>query len=280
MTQPVEMTQSSGTAAAHRVAAVQLISGPDVQRNLEEARRLIGEAAAQGAELVVLPEYFPIMGLKDTDKVAVAEPAGAGPIQAFLREMAQQHKIWVIGGTLPLQCQAPGKVRNTTLVYTPEGQVAARYDKIHLFGLDLGREVFRESDTIEAGRDVVTVDTPLGRIGLSVCYDLRFPELYRAMGPVDIIVVPSAFTETTGRAHWEILLRARAIENQAYVIAPGQGGVHPSQRETHGHSMIIDPWGTVLGQVEKGPGVVVAEIRPERLAHVRRSLPALAHRTL
>ena len=223
-----------------------MASSPQVGSNLTEAERLIAIAAEQGAKIVVLPEYFCIMGIKDIDKVAVRETAGDGPIQRFLAKMAKKYKIWLIGGTVPISSNYPNKVRNSCLVFNDKGVQVARYDKIHLFGLDLGTEHYHEENTIESGNEVVVVETPYGKIGLSICYDLRFPEIYRAMGEVDIIVVPSAFTETTGKAHWESLIRARAIENLCYVIAPAQGGYHLSGRETHGNSMIVDPWGVIL----------------------------------
>jgi nitrilase len=263
-----------------RVAAIQMASGPSVAANLSEAERLIGMAAAQGAKLVVLPEYFCIMGKKESDKVAVREVEGKGPIQKFLSTMAKKHKIWIVGGSVPLEASVPSKVRNSCLVYDDKGKLVARYDKIHLFGLDLGNEKYREEKTIEPGDQVVVVETPFGRIGLSVCYDLRFPELYRAMGNVDIIVVPAAFTETTGKAHWETLVRARAIENLAYVVASAQGGYHLSGRETHGNSMIVDPWGVILDRLPRGSGVVIANVNPAYQASLRKSLPALTHRTL
>jgi len=263
-----------------RIAAIQMASGPNLAANLSEAERLIGSAAEHGAKLVALPEYFAIMGLKDTDKVAVREAEGRGPIQKFLSQMAKKHKIWLIGGSIPLESSSPNKVRNSCLVYDDKGKQVARYDKIHLFGLDLGNEHYREEKTIEAGDRVVVVETPFGKIGLSICYDLRFPELYRAMKDVDIIVVPSAFTDTTGKAHWETLVRARAIENLAYVLAPAQGGYHLSGRETHGNSMIVDPWGVVLDRLPRGSGVVVAGMNPAYQASLRKSLPALKHRTL
>jgi deaminated glutathione amidase len=262
-----------------RVAAIQMASGPNVGANLSEAERLIGMAVAQGAKLVVLPEFFAIMGSKESDKIAVRETEGKGPIQKFMSHMAKQHKIWLIG-SLPLEANATDKVRNACLVYDDKGKLAARYDKIHLFGLDLGNERYREEETIEPGDKVVVVETPFGRIGLSICYDLRFPELYRAMGDVDLIVIPSAFTETTGKAHWEILVRARAVENLAYVVAAAQGGYHLSGRETHGNSMIVDPWGVVLDRLPRGSGVVIAGINPNYQASLRKSLPALTHRTL
>jgi len=263
-----------------RIAAVQLASGPNVKGNLNEAGRLIEMAAALGAKLVALPEYFAIMGMRDDDKVKAREKPGAGPIQDFLAATAREHGIWLVGGSVPLDSSSPGKVRNSCLVFDDKGKLAARYDKIHLFGFAMGKERYEEERTIEPGRDVVTVDTPFARIGLSICYDLRFPELFRAMKPVDIILVPSAFTETTGKAHWEPLIRARAIENLAYVLAPAQGGYHLSGRETHGDSMIVDPWGVVLDRLPRGSGVVSAAINLQHLRNLRQSLPALTHRFL
>ena len=263
-----------------RVAAIQMASGPNVAANLAEAERLIGMAVAAGARLVALPENFSIMGLTDTDKIAVCEQEGKGPMQKFLAAQAKKHAIWLVGGSIPMACDDPGKVRNACLVYDDRGRLVARYDKIHLFGLDLGNEHYREENTIEAGDRVVVVETPFGRLGLSICYDLRFPELYRAMGEVDMIVVPAAFTATTGRAHFETLIRARAIENLAYVIAPAQGGYHVSGRETHGDSMIVDPWGNIIDRLPRGSGVVIAGINPTYQAGLRASLPALKHRSL
>jgi len=263
-----------------RVAAVQMASGPNVEGNLREAARLVARAVEQGAQLVVLLEHFGIMGMRDEDKVFVREKEGRGPIQDFLATTARKHGIWLVGGTVPLECSALEKVRSSSMVYNSSGQLVARYDKIHLFRFEMGDEHYSEQRTIEAGDRVVTVDSPFGRIGLSVCYDVRFPELYRAMKEIDIILVPSAFTETTGRAHWEILIRARAVENLAYVVAPAQGGYHVNGRETHGDSMIVDPWGVVLDRLHRGSGVVVAGINLQHLQRLRQSLPALAHRTL
>ncbi len=263
-----------------RVAAVQMASGPNVEGNLREAERLIERAVEHGAQLVALPEYFGIMGMREEDKVSLREREGSGPIQAFLAATAKKHGIWLLGGSVPLQCDAPDKVRNSSMLYDESGRLVARYDKIHLFGFEMGEERYSEQRTIEPGNRVVTVDSPFGRIGLSVCYDLRFPELYRAMKEIDIILVPSAFTETTGRAHWEPLIRARAIENLAYVVAPAQGGYHVNGRETHGDTMIVDPWGVVLDRLPRGSGVVAAGINLQHLQRLRRSLPALSHRTL
>jgi nitrilase len=265
---------------AVRVAAVQMASGPHVEANLTEAGRLIEIAAGQGARLVALPEYFPIMGMNERDKVKVREEPGSGPIQAFLSATAARHGIWIVGGSLPLVASVPDKVRNTTLVYDDRGQCVARYDKIHLFAFEMGEESYSEQRTIEPGKDIVVVDSPFGRLGLSICYDLRFPELYRAMKDVDLILVPSAFTATTGKAHWETLVRARAIENLAYVLAPAQGGYHVNGRETHGDSMLVDPWGVVLDRLPRGSGVVIGAINRKHTGRLRASLPALSHRTL
>ncbi len=268
------------TATPVRIAAVQMVSGPDVDANLRVAAELIAEAAAAGARLVALPEYFPLLSADETAKVRIRERDGDGPLQDFLRDSARRHGICVVGGTLPLAAGAAGKVRNSTLVYDAAGERLARYDKIHLFGFRKGEEHYDEAATIEAGSTPVVFDSPAGRSGLSVCYDLRFPELFRAMGELDLIILPAAFTHTTGQAHWEVLLRARAIENQCYVLAPAQGGRHPSGRVTWGHSMLIDPLGEVLACRAEGPGVVVAEVDPARIAAVRASLPALRHRCL
>ncbi len=263
-----------------RVAAIQMASGPNVPANLAEAEQLIELAVGAGARLVALPEFFCIMAMKDADVVKVREAEGSGPIQTFLSRMAKKHHIWLIGGSVPLEAGAANKVRNSCLVYDDRGKQVARYDKIHLFGLNLGNEQYQEANLIEPGDKVVVINSPFGRIGLSVCYDLRFPELYRAMPDVDIIMVPSAFTATTGRAHFETLIRARAIENLAYVIAPAQGGYHLSGRETHGDSMIVDPWGVVLDRLPRGSGVAIANINPAYQASLRKSLPALQHRII
>ncbi len=264
------------------IAAVQMISGPDVAANLVEAGRLIASASAQGARLVALPEYFPLIGASDAERLAARESLDAGPIQAFLAAAAKRHGIWLVGGSLPLVADDPGKLRNTCLVYDPAGQRIARYDKIHLFGFTRGTESYDESLSIEAGSDAIVFEMQtedgIRRIGLAICYDLRFPELFRAMGEVDLLVLPAAFTETTGRAHWELLLRARAVENQCYVLAAAQGGQHPSGRITHGNSMIVDPWGDILARLDKGAGVAMAAIDPARIREVRASLPALRHR--
>jgi nitrilase len=268
-----------------KIAALQMVSGVSPAANLETARALIAQAAQAGAELAVLPEYFCLMGRQDGDKLAVREPFGDGPIQRFLAEAARESGLWIAGGTLPLSAGDEAHVRNTTLVFSPQGECATRYDKIHLFKFDNGRERYDEARVIEAGERPQAFELPSRdghrwRVGLSVCYDLRFPELYRALG-ADLLLVPSAFTFVTGQAHWELLLRARAVENLAYVAAPAQGGEHENGRRTWGHSMVVDPWGVVLAQREQpGAGVVLAELDAGRLAQVRAQLPALQHRVL
>lgn len=263
------------------VAAVQMVSSTDIIDNMNTASHWIQKAVDKDARLVLLPEYFCIMGYQDADKLIHKEEVGDGPLQQFLMDQARQHQIWLIGGTIPLAIKGDDRIYNACLVYGPDGQVHARYDKIHLFGFDNGREVFSEATTIMPGRpSPQSFHSPCGQVGLSVCYDLRFPELYRAMGPVNLIVVPSAFTYTTGKAHWEILLRARAIENQCYVLAAAQGGKHENGRRTWGHSVLIDPWGIVIDQIPEDPGLVHGVVDLEHIAQVRTSLPALTHRTM
>jgi len=265
-----------------KIAAVQMVSTPDVARNLEAANALVARAAAEGAELVVLPEYFCLMGRNDRDKLGVAEHPGSGPIQQMLAQAAKAHGVWLVGGTLPMAIEGNAeRVTNTNLVYSPRGELAARYDKMHLFRYDNGTEQYDEGRVLAAGAEPVAFDAAGVRVGLSICYDLRFPELYRALmqPPCDLLSVPSAFTYPTGAAHWEMLLRARAVENQCYVIAPAQGGVHENGRRTYGHSLIVDPWGEIVAiRREEGEGVVVAELDAARMASVRMQLPALAHR--
>ena len=263
-----------------RVGAVQMVSGDDVDANLAAAATLIAEAVGGGARLVVLPEYFGIFGARPSDKVTVREADGDGPQQRFLAAEARRHDIWLVGGTVPVACADPARVRSACLVYGPDGRRVARYDKIHLFAFARGEERYDEGRTIEAGRTPATFDLPCGRVGLSVCYDLRFPELYRGFGDVSLLVVPSAFTATTGAAHWHLLLRARAVENQCYVLAAAQGGTHPGGRRTYGHSVLIDPWGRIVAEHEDGAGIVVGDVDPARIAEVRTQLPALAHRVL
>ncbi|MBW8844123.1 MAG: carbon-nitrogen hydrolase family protein [Burkholderiales bacterium] len=263
-----------------KIAAVQMVSGPDVAANLATARRLLEDAARQGARLAALPEYFCLMGMQDSDKLALAEDDGTGPIQAMLAAAARELGLWLIGGTLPVKSTTSERVRNSTLVFSPAGERVARYDKIHLFAFDNGRESYDEGRVLEAGSEPTRFDADGLSVGLSVCYDLRFPELYRGYAGSDLLAVPAAFTYTTGQAHWELLLRARAVENQCYVIAPAQGGKHENGRRTWGHSMVVDPWGQVLAVLPEGEGVVVADVDPARLAQVRQQLPALGHRRL
>jgi deaminated glutathione amidase len=265
-----------------KVAALQMTSGPEVEANLATAGALLEEAASRGARLAVLPENFSFLGLRDADKRAVAETDGAGPVQAFLAASARRLKLWIVGGTVPLKSGTDGRVAAASLVYDADGTRVARYDKIHLFDVDIpGRaETYRESANVTPGSRAVVVDTPVGRLGLSVCYDVRFPELYRHLSAAgaQLLSVPSAFTAPTGRAHWETLLRARAIENLCYVIAPAQSGIHPNGRETYGDSMIVDYWGRVLKRVPRGRGCAVVEVDLARQSAVRESFPALKHR--
>ncbi|MCJ7800400.1 MAG: carbon-nitrogen hydrolase family protein [Polaromonas sp.] len=267
-----------------KIAAIQMVSGTDVPRNLDTARRWLEQAAVQGAELAVLPEYFCLMGLKDTDKLQRQEVAGHGPIQAFLSQSARELGLWIVGGTLPMATSDPQRACNTSLAYAPSGQCVARYDKMHLFRFAHGQEDHDETRVLAPGTQPVrfalaSKDGHVYTIGMSVCYDLRFPELYRAL-KADVLLVPSAFTCMTGQAHWEVLLRARAIENLAYVVAAAQGGTHENGRSTWGHSMLVDPWGLLLAQQPQGEGLVLGDVLGERLQEVRRRLPALAHRLL
>ncbi|QUP52952.1 carbon-nitrogen hydrolase family protein [Ralstonia syzygii] len=269
--------------APFRVAAIQTVTGIGVDANLARADALLAEAAARGAQLALLPEYFCMMGRKDSDKVGIREADQDGPIQAFLADAARRHRLWLVGGTLPLWCEDAERVRNTSLAFDPAGQRVARYDKIHLFNFVRGEERYDEARTIEPGATPVAFEAPCGRVGMSVCYDLRFPELYRALsaqGNLNLILMPAAFTYVTGAAHWEILLRARAVENQCYVLAAAQGGRHENGRRTWGHSMLIDPWGEIIASVPEGEGVAIGDMDPARLAQVRRDLPALRHRVM
>ncbi|OWY40137.1 acyltransferase [Xenophilus sp. AP218F] len=261
-------------------AAVQMVSGVDVAANLDRAAQHVADAAARGAKLVALPEYFCLMGERETDKVALAEPFGDGPLQRRLADMAQEHGVWLLAGTVPLLSPEPGKVLNSSLLFGPDGQVAARYDKIHLFGFSGENESYCESNTIHPGATPTKADLGFSELAFGICYDLRFPELFRQLSPFDLLILPAAFTATTGQAHWEPLLRARAIENQCYVLAAAQGGRHENGRHTHGHSLIIDPWGRILAELDQGEGVILAAIDPDLIQSVRSRLPALAHRVL
>lgn len=269
------------------VALIQMVSTADVAHNLRTARVLLEQAAAAGAELAVLPEYFCLIGPHDSDKLAIQEPFGHGPLQTALADSARSLGLWLVAGTLPLAADTPDHVFNSCLAYNPHGQCVARYDKIHLFRYNNGREQYDESRVLQRGNTPATFALPsrdghTWTVGLSVCYDLRFAELYRAYAQrgCDVLLAPSAFTYTTGQAHWEVLLRARAIENLCYVGAAAQGGTHPSGRRTWGHSMLVDPWGTVLAQQPVGEGLVLATLDAAQLQHVRTQLPALQHRVL
>ena len=267
-----------------KVAAIQMVSGTALQANLDGAARLLAQAAGQGAELAVLPEYFCVMGLRDTDKLRIQETTGAGVIQQFLSHWARVLGLWIVGGTLPMATDDPGRARNCSLAYAPSGQCVARYDKIHLFRFAQGLEDYDETRVLEPGAqpvrfELASRDGFVYTVGMSICYDLRFPELYRAL-KADLLLVPSAFTATTGQAHWEVLLRARAIENQAFVLAAAQGGTHENGRRTWGHSMLVDPWGEILASQADGEGLVMGDISELRLQEVRGRLPALNHRVL
>lgn len=267
-----------------RVAAVQMASGPNIDANLNEAQKIIGDAAAAGAKLIVLPENFSLMGKVEADNVKGAEEFGKGKVQDFLAEQARKNDVWLVGGTIPIKAKQAAKARAACLVFNSEGERVARYDKIHLFDVEIvdSNEHYTESNTIEPGEEIVVVDSPFGRLGLAVCYDLRFPELFRAMldRGAEIFVVPSAFTAITGRAHWDVIVRARAIENLSFIIAAAQGGYHVSGRETHGDSMIVDPWGTVLDRLPRGSGFVISDIDEERISSIRRNFPATDHRRM
>jgi deaminated glutathione amidase len=263
-----------------RVAAVQMTSGADVGENLRAAERLTTAAAAQGAGLVLLPENFGLMGAHARDKLAAQEPDGEGPQQAFLARMAETHGVYMIGGSVPIACDDAERTKQSLLVYGPDGTRVARYDKIHLFRFTHGDEDYDEAKTIVPGRQPVTFVAPCGAVGLSICYDLRFPELYRALDDVALLVVPAAFTARTGEAHWQTLLRARAIENQCYVLAAAQWGTHAGGRRTWGHSMLVDPWGEIIAEKAEGEGIAVGDVDPVRISDVRSRLPALSHRTL
>jgi nitrilase len=278
------MMSSSVNSAELQVASIQMVSTPDLRENLSTASRLIAAAALEGAQLAVLPEYFCLMGLKDTDKVRAREGYGNGPIQEQLSQIAKENNVYLVAGTIPLEAKDPNKVLNTTLVFDPAGQQISRYDKIHLFGFQTANERYQESETIEAGHQPgllkISVNGNEWTFGLSICYDLRFPELYRSLGEVDCHIIPAAFTYTTGKDHWEILLRARAIENQCYVLTSAQGGKHQNQRRTWGNTMLIDPWGEILANLPEGEGFISGVLCKDKLNEVRSKLPALAHRKL
>ncbi|MCG6898145.1 MAG: carbon-nitrogen hydrolase family protein [Thiocapsa sp.] len=267
-----------------KAGAVQMATGLNVNANLFEAERLVRTARDQGAGLVVLPENFAFMGKRDQDQLGLREEDGDGPLQTFLARLAKQMGVWLVGGTIPLVARDAGKVRAACLIYDDQGKRVGRYDKVHLFDVRLpgGDEQYQESATIEAGDAVVVLDSPFGRMGVAVCYDLRFPEMFRQMldRGMELLVIPSAFTAITGKAHWETLVRARAIENLVYVVAAAQGGFHINGRETHGHSMIVDPWGTVLAQVPRGAGHICCVLDKDYQDSVRRNFPTIDHRRL
>lgn len=264
-----------------RVAAVQMVSGLCVEENQAQAAYWIAQAARQGARWIALPEFFPLMGASDEQRLSLAEPYGQGPLQVFLAEQARRWGIYLHGGTVPLKSPDPERVLNSSLVFDPQGGCMARYDKIHLFRFDGVHESHDEARHIYPGEAVTAFDGgEIGRVGLGICYDLRFPELFRSMGSVNLLIIPAAFTQTTGQAHWEVLLRARAIENQCYVLAPAQGGTHPHGRVTHGHSLLVDPWGEIQDGLPQGEGLVIGDVSLKRLTSVRSSLPALSHRVM
>ena len=267
-----------------KVAAVQMASGPNFDANLLEAERLIGQAAAEGAQLVVLPENFAMMGMQDRDVLDYREDDGDGPIQRFIAERCRRHRLWLVAGTIPLRCEDPERLAAACMLYDDRGERVARYDKIHLFDVTLvgSGESYNESATVRPGREAVVAETPFGRLGLAVCYDLRFPELFRALldQGAELLALPAAFTAVTGKAHWESLLRARAIENLAHLVASAQGGYHLNGRETHGHAMILDPWGRILGQRAHGAGVVTAELNREDQKRLRETFPCIENRKL
>jgi deaminated glutathione amidase len=268
------------SAEHFRVAAVQTVSSGDVAANLAAIEPLIVEAVDRGAQLVLLPEYFGIFGARASDKVVVRETDGVGPQQDFLARVAREHKIWMVGGASPIAIADPDRVRSASLAFDPEGRRVARYDKMHLFTFNQGDERYDEGRTIERGNEPVSFEAPCGQVAMSICYDMRFPELYRRFTELSLILVPSAFTAVTGAAHWHVLLRARAIENQCYVLAAAQGGSHANGRKTFGHSVFIDPWGVIVAEWETGPGIIVGDVDASRLAQVRSDLPASSHRLL
>jgi len=272
------------TELKKHIAAIQMASGPNVGANLLEAERLITDAVNAGAGLVVLPENFAFMGKAEQDKLALREKDGEGPMQDFLVQIAKRLGIWVVGGTVPLEAENPNKIRAACMVYDSQGNRVARYDKIHLFDVNLveANERYSESETIEPGDKAIVLDTPFGRLGIAVCYDLRFPEMFRNMldEGMEILALPASFTAITGAAHWELLVRARAVENLCYMVAAAQGGFHINGRETYGHSMVVSPWGNILAELATGAGAVTAPLDLEGLASIRRSFPALEHRQL
>ncbi|MDO4433462.1 MAG: carbon-nitrogen hydrolase family protein [Alysiella sp.] len=266
------------TQSTIRVAAIQMVSGCDVQHNIQTMRDLVRQAADLGANWVLLPEYWALLGHNDTDKLVWAEPFGNGLLQDIMAQTAREYGVVLFGGSIPLQSSVPNKVRNSMLVYAPNGKLLSCYDKIHLFGFSGNHERYAEADTICAGHALPKLQCDNWHVAQGICYDLRFPEFFRAQTPFDVLMLPAAFTYTTGQAHWHLLLRTRAVENQCYVIAAGQGGQHENGRRTYGHSIIIDPWGEILAELPENKGVIVADMLPEKLHATRTKLPALQHR--
>ncbi|MCE0493136.1 carbon-nitrogen hydrolase family protein [Vibrio salinus] len=261
-----------------KVAAIQMNSGDVVENNVSLASSLIRDAVSQGCEFVVLPEYFCLMGVSDQTRLALGEAFGNGPVQTAMSVLAKECGVWIAAGTIPILSGVPDKVLNSQLLFDPDGNCVNRYDKVHLFNFDNGEESYREADVLTAGKDIRQFELAQATVRPSICYDLRFPEFYRYNCGYEILTVSAAFTYTTGQAHWEVLLRSRAIENQCYVIASAQTGIHPNGRKTFGHSMIIDPWGNILALQEEDNGVVIADMDIPALQRIRQQLPALQNR--
>lgn len=270
--------------AIKKVAAIQMCSSNVVEENLATAEKLIHQAVSNNAKLIILPEMFAVMGKTALDKVLVKEKYGTGIIQSFLADQAKKHDTWILGGTIPIESSKSDKIRAASILYNNKGIVAARYDKIHLFDVELSeKETYKESDTTEPGNELIVVDTPVGKLGLGVCYDVRFPEMFRYLfnKGAEIIALPSAFTVKTGKAHWELLTRSRAVENFSYLIGSAQGGTHPSGRSTFGNSLIVDPWGEVVSKyTDIEPGVIYADIDLNKLHEIRKSIPVSSHQTI
>jgi predicted amidohydrolase len=268
----------------NKIAAIQMTSAADVKENLAQAAELIAKATTAGAKLIVLPENIALMGKSDADKLKISENFGSGYIQDFFALQAQQNKVWIVAGTIPLKTENQNKIRAACLVFNSEGACVARYDKIHLFDAQVQRnlEIYEESRTVEAGSKVVVIDSPVGRVGLAICYDIRFPELFRMLSQqgAEIIVIPAAFTIKTGKAHWELLMRARAVENICYTVGAAQTGTHENGRKTFGHSMIVNPWGEVMDCLPEKTGMVIAEVDLKKLHEIREDFPLLSHRRI
>ncbi|WP_392551524.1 carbon-nitrogen hydrolase family protein [Orbus wheelerorum] len=262
------------------IAAIQMVSTQDLQQNLAKAKQLIKKAALQGAQFILLPEYFCLIHQDPNAKLTIAESFGQGPIQSMLSKIACEYKIWLAAGTIPLKSHEPNKVTNSLLLYAPDGSIHTRYDKVHLFSIQTPTMQINEGDTMVGGHNIVTADLPFGRVGFAICYDVRFPAFFAAMGELDLILMPAAFTYPTGQAHWELLLRARAIDNQCFVLAAAQGGMHQSGRQTWGHSMIIDPWASIIDCLNEGEGVVISTVDFSQVQKIRQILPVTRDRHL